>query len=682
MILFSRWPIFIGAVFFVSNIKICNTQFYGYNPDDTDTGSDIDDTDYGYDPYASDNGYDQYDEHNDDIIADHRREQLTSCQYARIHLPTSFNDCTKVEIIDSNISDVTPAAFLNVYSTTNLKLSGNFIKTIKPGAFSGLHNLEQLDLHNNQIVNISQGIFNHLVQLKSLDLSRNKISNIDPNFLTGVIHLSSLNFSENYLKSFDGVVLGQNNYFKILNLIDNSMSFINLSKFNGEINTLDVSSNKLTFVDVCLSGLQNLNASNNQIKYLHADSCLLDATLITLDVSNNLLNEQNLMNVSKLLKLEKLNIAGNNLSFIPVNLFVNLTRLSYLNMSHNKISFLNYGALDHLNVLQSLDLSYNNLTTLKRYFHSLSALTSLYINSNKITNINSKQLLNDIRGLNIINIDSNDFNCGNLVEVIHDFKNKVFKGTVTIGSNIHGIACKEGTLQEANPDIKFKEEIIKYLEKTISAKLEKSESLQFNKSLMYDNFNKYFKNSNFYKYLEGLKNINTLNFNGTDMLKYFNQDFKNSFFYKYLESLKANENSTREFNRSLYDYFNNDFNGTYLVKYLTKLERSKGEFIDSFDNSSMFNYFNKGFKNSTFYKYLENLNSKFDNIQQKDHGTAEYLHSSSEQQGHSYFATQSVIIMLLIILVLFKVVKIYSNYNSKNLIPREQVELLDTNSIA
>ncbi|XP_072376803.1 uncharacterized protein [Diabrotica undecimpunctata] len=662
MILFSRWLTFIGAGFFVSNIKICSAV--------CDT-NEYQDEDPSYDEYGR-----QF----------YGKEQYTSCQ--DVVLPfqdTTCDSCTTIEISDSNISDVTPAAFINVPFTTYLKLSGNFINTIQPGAFAGLHNLEQLDLDNNQIVNISQGIFNSLVQLRFLDLSKNKINSINPNFLTGIIYLSSLNFAENALKSFDGVVLGQNNYFNMLNLSDNNISFINLSKFNGTIITLDVSNNKLTFVNVCLKGLHNLNASNNEMKYLLADACSFSAALTTLDVSNNLLNEKYIMNISKLTKLEWLSIAGNNLSFIPVNLFVNLTHLSFLNMSHNKISYLNYGVLDHLNLLQSLDLSYNKLTTLKRYFHSLSALTSLYINNNKITNINSKQLLNDIRGLNIINIDSNDFTCENLVEVIHDFKNKMFKGTATIGSNIHGIACKEETLPEVNPEAKLKEDVIKYLETTISAKLEKSESLQFDKSLMYDYFNKDFKNSNFYKYLEGLKNISTLNFNGTDMLKYFNQDFKNSLFYKYLESLKANENSTRDFNRSLYNYFNNDFNGTYLVKYLTKLEKSKDDFIDSFENSSMFNYFNKGFKNSSFYKYFENLNAKFDGIQQKDHGTAEYLHSNSEHQRNDYspmLSMLSVIIVLLIILVVFKAVQIYLNYNKKNLFSREQVELLDTNSIS
>ncbi|XP_028136334.2 leucine-rich repeat and immunoglobulin-like domain-containing nogo receptor-interacting protein 2 isoform X1 [Diabrotica virgifera virgifera] len=658
MAVFVRWSAFLGVIYSLINLKMGNA-------------------------ICNEDNYERYVNQFGSI----RRERYIDCQNIQLPLNEPCDNCRRIIISDSNIPEIITAAFLNFPSTEDLQLSGNFIKNIQPGAFSGLQALEKLDLHNNQIEKISDGIFNHLVKLKSLDLSRNKISSIVPTFLTGVTHISSLNLADNALKSVDDVFLGQNSHFIMVNLSSNEISSFNLNRFNSKINTLDISNNTLTSVNVCFPGLKKLDASNNQIKSLLSGTCSLNTAPLNLNISYNLLNEESIMNVSKLFKLESLSVAGNNLSFIPVNLFVNLTKLSYLNMSHNHISYLNYGALDHLNFLQSLDLSYNKLTTLKRYLHSLSALRSLYINNNKITEINSKQLLTDNNGLNIINIDSNDFTCENLVEVIHDFKNKVSKGTATIGSNIHGIACKEETLPEANPEVKFKEDVIKYLETTISAKLEKSESLQFDRSLMYDYFNKDFKNSNFYKYLEGLKNINTLNFNGTDMLKYFNQDFKNSLFYKYLESLKANENSTREFNRSLYDYFNNDFNGTYLVKYLTKLEKSKGDFIDSFENSSMFNYFNKGFQNSTFYKYLENLNSKFDSIQQKDHGTAEYFHSSSEQQGHSYFATQSVIIMLLmlimlIILVLFKVVKIYSNYNSKNLLAREQVELLDTNSIA
>ncbi|XP_050498666.1 leucine-rich repeat-containing protein let-4-like [Diabrotica virgifera virgifera] len=490
MAVFLRWSSFHGVLYILINLKmgnsICNMENYN---------------DYNYDDQWT------YVQH---MYCQHIEEHLEDIEYD--------GRCTRVTISDSNIPEISTAAFLNVDpSMEDLDLSGNRIKNIRSGAFSGPQALRILDLHNNQIVKISNGIFNHLVKLKFLDLSENKISSIDPNFLTGV-NISSLNLARNALKSFENVLVGQNSYVRMLNLSRNEISLFNLNRFNCRINTLDISNNKLTFVNICFPGLQNLDVSYNEISQLLADTCYLNTSPLNLTISYNLLNEESVMNVSKLLKLEMLDMAGNNLSFIPVNLFVNLTNLVYLNMSHNKISYLNYGALDHVRGLQILDLSYNKLTTIKRYLHSLSALRALYINNNKITNISSKQLLNDIGPSVIMNIDNNDFICENLVEVVHDYS--VFIGTSKMGSNINGIACKEETLPKANHEVKFENDV------------EESES-------------KGFKNSKFNKYLEELKNINTLNFNGTDMLKYFNQDFKNSLVYKYLENLKANESSAQ-----------------------------------------------------------------------------------------------------------------------------------------
>ncbi|CAG9826385.1 unnamed protein product [Diabrotica balteata] len=403
--------------------------------------------------------------YDDEYYAGHR--ERIDCQNIQLPLKDVLCDnCRILTVSDSSIPEILTAAFLNFPFMVKLQLSGNFINKLQPGAFSGLQALEQLDLHNNQIVKIYNGVFNHLVQLKSLDLSKNKISSVDPNFLTGLMHISSLNLAENALKSFDDVFLGQNSHVTMLNLSNNEISFFSLSRFNSKIITLDISNNNLTFVNVCFLGLQNLDSSYNKISHLFADSCSLNTAPINLNISYNLLNEENIMNVSKLFNLKTLNLAGNNLSFIPVNLFVNLTNLVNLNVSHNKISYLNYGTLNNLSVLQSLDLSYNKLTTLKRYLHSLMKLRYLYINNNKITNINSKQLLDDT-GAVYINIDTNDFTCENLIEVIHDFK--LLKGTATIGSNIYGVACKEKTLPEANPEVNLKADVIKYSETTISA---------------------------------------------------------------------------------------------------------------------------------------------------------------------------------------------------------------------
>lgn len=605
-----------------------------------------------------------YPYHYRQVIATHAEYTCENVTFP-FNAPPPWNSNWKKTLViqNSNLTVIDSAEFLHISDVLYLTLSGDHIKTILPGAFTGLSALKTLYLDHNDLTDLPQGLFNSLIELSSLDVSNNDIKYIHPHFLIGIMNLHHLNLSHNSLEYFNDTFLGQNYQLTEINLSYNHISDFFLNKTEFTINKLDVSNNNLSVVSLCAPGLNELDASFNKIRFI-LSGC--SNSLTKLDISYNLLTETNINNISGLTSLTYLNLAGNNITFVSSSLFANFNKLMYLNMSHNKLKALSYGMFDNMKVLDVLDISYNNLTSLKRYLHSLAALKTLDISNNNLKIIDSKQMLGDMPNLKWINIDQNNFACNELIEVIHDLKERVVKGNNKIGSNIHGISCDEYEFGIKDNGSNFKG-VINFLEDAISSKLEKYEGHEFERSFMYNYFNKDFKDSSFYKYLESL---NLRNLNETALVKFFNDDFSNSQFYKFLENLKESENSTLEFNRSIYNYFNRNFSDSNLVKYL---EKYNDLFGNDFEKTSMFNFFNDGFKDTTFYRYMENLKLRFDTQQQNV--KSEYFHNSPENNAN-YFIILSVIVVLLITLVTIKIISFYRNFNQRTIIGREQVELI------
>ncbi|KAM9309367.1 transforming growth factor beta activator LRRC33-like [Pholidichthys leucotaenia] len=246
-------------------------------------------------------------------------------------------------------------------SLRRLDLSRNFIRQLHTLA---LPYLEQLDLSSNELDFISEGTFESLPQLEGLNLARNRL---DDNFFSNSKALQSL----------------------------------------GRLKTLDISLNGLSedAVELYLrnkSELAHLKLTGNALTRLSHNLFKETRDLRTITVDDNLISEIERGTFEPLIRLEALDMSGNNLVHMCD---FKLHHVKYLNLSRNSLEFFVTREDDRFYKLEILDLRYNRLL----YFPivpKINCLTHLYLQNNMIGALNpeatmvseSNSLYNEIVG--------------------------------------------------------------------------------------------------------------------------------------------------------------------------------------------------------------------------------------------------------------------------------------------
>lgn len=588
-----------------------------------------------------------------------------NCENTSLPLAESFSDCQNcmIEILrirTLQTQSIPPIAFDNahLYDIEKLFMDNLHISYISVGAFSSLEHLTELHLSNNNITELSEGIFNSLHKLEVLDLAHSRISNVSRYFLTGTNNLKSLNLSFNLLSRFDGSIL--HSVYPIS--IDLSFNSLTSFSFNGtiaKIGYLNLSHNNLQDVVGCCSENKIFTNVGSSIQTMICQKFY--SALQHLNLAYNSITS--IKFISSLKSLEYLFLEHNFITTISHDFSEYLPNLLFLNLSFNGLSKIEFGGFDNLEHVTSLDLSNNELTTLSRCLHALKRLKDLYLDDNKLNNLNGQDFFLDIPEVTI-HIDKNRFLCEDLVDFFRIFEKGnrfVTRGTTRTTSNVHGIACLE-TNKDADLKKKFEDLLLEKFATTIG-----------NRSSVFEYLNRDFRNSSFYKYLEGLQNQHSLRFNETELVNYFNKDFKNSSFYQYLESLKDPKVSSVNFNTTFFEYFNKDFKNSSFVKYLEDLKRANQLLNGGFNNSLMYSFFNGNFVNSNFYKYLDSFN-KHNNVIE----TNALTETSSSTLGvlclNSFFLF--VITVAVSLLVVFKLRPEYFYCKRKDVTP-ENVALCE-----
>lgn len=585
---------------------------------------------------------DQYPNEDEELV-----DQINGIEYIcyNVTLPlTKFSqvlpciDCKYILKIKSVNDPVVPAlAFVNRNEVNEIYMENLAIDHLSLGAFSALDRLTVLDLSNNNISEISDGILNSLHHIEILDLSCNIIRHISLHFLTGPKYLKVLNFSSNSLSNFDGTFIYSVNPI-----------------------TIDLNFNSLTSItinnSITNSNYENIFLRDNK---MHSILDIMSNTTILklLDLGQNLISELPIYLNYSMSSLKDLLLDHNSISNIPQRFSEQFPFLITLNLSFNSLNRLEYGTFEHFQNLKILDLSHNKFKTIRRYIHFLRSLETLYLDDNELSTLDVDQLTRDLPLLKTIHLDKNYFSCEELLDIIHKFQlnNKtVARGKTRATSNIHSVACLE-----PNKELDLKRKLEDLL-------LNKLANSMGNDSQMYSYFNKDFKNSSFYKYLENLQKQNSLKFNETELVSYFNRDFKNSSFYQYLETFRNNKVPPTSFNKSFFDYFNGDFRNSSFVKYLEDLKSASYNLNDRFNKSLMFNFFNENFEDSHFYKYMESLknwqNSPYANLNtsRTEKSMLQYTQKSNSYVGVLYF--QSFLLFVLAFAMCFLVVHVLRSY--------------------
>ncbi|MEE6476395.1 hypothetical protein FKM82_011058 [Ascaphus truei] len=173
-------------------------------------------------------------------------------------------------------------------------------------------------------------------------------------------------------------------YVRNLFITGNHISSLHEGAFSqpqplAELATLSLSGNRLqelgNNVFSHLPNLRQLDLSNNAMERMsnltfqgHKDD---SSPLVELNLSNSLYNESLIQTLGRALQsgalssLRKLELVGNNLMYLPMNMFSSLPSLKYLDLSNNSLIGLQAGIFTNLTQLETLNLSHNSLKRLR-----------------------------------------------------------------------------------------------------------------------------------------------------------------------------------------------------------------------------------------------------------------------------------------------------------------------------
>lgn len=206
-------------------------------------------------------------------------------------------------------------------NTRYLNLQENLIQVIKVDSFKHLRHLEILQLSKNHIRKIELGAFNGLASLNTLELFDNRLTTIPNGAFEYLSKLKELWLRNNPVESIPSYAFNRVPSLRRLDL--------------GELKRLSYIS------EGAFEGLSNL-------RYLNLGMC----------------NLKEIPNLTPLVKLDELEMSGNQLTTIRPGSFKGLIHLQKLWMMHAQIQTIERNSFDDLQSLVELNLAHNNLTLL------------------------------------------------------------------------------------------------------------------------------------------------------------------------------------------------------------------------------------------------------------------------------------------------------------------------------
>ncbi|XP_020498126.1 leucine rich repeat containing 4C, genome duplicate a [Labrus bergylta] len=225
-------------------------------------------------------------------------------------------------------------------NTRYLNLQENLIQVIKVDSFKHLRHLEILQLSKNHIRKIELGAFNGLASLNTLELFDNRLTTIPNGAFEYLSKLKELWLRNNPIESIPSYAFNRVTSLRRLDL--------------GELKRLSYIS------EGAFEGLSNL-------RYLNLGMC----------------NLKEIPNLIPLVKLDELEMSGNQLSVIRPGSFKGLIHLQKLWMMHAQIQTIERNSFDDLQSLVELNLAHNNLTLLPHdLFTPLHRLERVHLHHN------------------------------------------------------------------------------------------------------------------------------------------------------------------------------------------------------------------------------------------------------------------------------------------------------------
>lgn len=213
-------------------------------------------------------------------------------------------------------------------------------KVIKSDTFKHLRHLEILQLSKNHIRQIEVGAFNGLPNLNTLELFDNRLTVVPSQAFEYLSKLRELWLRNNPIETLPAFAFHRVPSLRRLDL--------------GELRKLDFIS------EAAFEGLVNL-------RFLNLGMCGL----------------KDIPNLTPLVRLEELELSGNQLGIVRPGSFQGLVSLRKLWLMHSRVSVIERNAFDDLKNLEELNLSHNSLHSLPHdLFTPLHQLERVHLNHN------------------------------------------------------------------------------------------------------------------------------------------------------------------------------------------------------------------------------------------------------------------------------------------------------------
>ncbi|KAJ0015893.1 hypothetical protein NQD34_014183 [Periophthalmus magnuspinnatus] len=263
--------------------------------------------------------------------------QLTEAAPACPSLCTCSNQASRVICTRKGLDQV-PDSISD--KTRYLNLQENTIQVIKSDTFKHLRHLEILQLSKNHIREIEVGAFNGLPNLNTLELFDNRLTVVPSLAFEYLSKLRELWLRNNPIETLPAFAFHRVPSLRRLDLGElRKLGFISEAAFEGLVN--------LRFLNLGMCGLKDIP------------------------------------NLTPLVKLEELELSGNQLGIVRPGSFQGLVSLRKLWLMHSRVSVIERNAFDDLKNLEELNLSHNSLHSLPHdLFTPLHQLERVHLNHN------------------------------------------------------------------------------------------------------------------------------------------------------------------------------------------------------------------------------------------------------------------------------------------------------------
>ncbi|CAH0383315.1 unnamed protein product [Bemisia tabaci] len=338
----------------------------------------------------------------------------------------AFNKLDSISLLNlshnalQKVTDIPPGL-------TKLDLSYNQISEITPlNSWPSMNALLYLNLsHNNLQDFLVGGSFSNLLTLRFLDLSFNQMSIPPVESIAELSSMQGLDLQGNIISELGPKSFGKQGVLSNLNLANNEISIISVGAFEGliQLTHLNLSSNKLSSVPngafFSLVALQTLDLSYNEIETLDNKTNSLFEDLLSLE--NIHLSHNKISYISRKtfpsipytkFKIKRVDLSYNTIPVMTTDMKFGTSTIISLNLSHNIINEITPLVIKNLTSLHELDLSYNNLDINhieKGAFALPPNMTYFSIANNNLKTIPIDDILSSPKKLHVFDIRNNQF---------------------------------------------------------------------------------------------------------------------------------------------------------------------------------------------------------------------------------------------------------------------------------